>query len=192
MNFGIPKQRGVGKKEFHANIPVMRMTAAGEKGTARKFVFNSKAAEMLGLDKEIEGNHYVSISFDSGLYIANTTGMEVEQYRVTTGKPHSFSNKKLYQYILKNIEGLSEDVTNDFVLSNAPNVESSVDVYSLSLLQAGEEYTEQVVIEEPNAEQVSNIEESNEDADFEDIPQVDGSTLEEEEEKLESTDVQWD
>lgn len=166
MNFGIPKQR-VRKEEFHSNQPVMRMTVAGDKGTARKFMFNSLASEMLGLNDEVEGNHQVSLSFDNGLYIANTTGTDVEQYKITLGKPHSFSNKKLHDYIMKTVEGLNTEDTNDFLLANAPNVESSLNVLSLTLLQSGEEYTEVIGINEPYIVE-GLVEESNESADMED------------------------
>lgn len=152
MNFGIPKSRGANRKnDFHPNVPAIRMVALTAEGVSRKFLLNSKAAEMLGISKQGKGEdpYYVSLSFDGGIYIVNSTGIaDVEQYRITKNTPYSFSNKRLYEYFLKNIEGLTEGVDNDFALSLAPNVGGEdVTAYQMSLLQSGEEYTEKVVVD---------------------------------------------
>jgi hypothetical protein len=117
MDFGIPKQRRR-KVEFHEDQPVVRMLAVSEEGQRSKFVMNTKAAEMLGLGTGAEEK--VSISFDGGLYLANTTGMDVEQYRVTKNKPYAFSNSKLREYMIKSLD---LDTTNDidFILDAIDN-----------------------------------------------------------------------
>jgi len=158
MNFGTPKLRRR-KDEFHPNVPAMRMMPVGEQRTARKFVFNTKAAELLGLKKPAEGEGplYVSVSFDNGIHIVNTTGVEgVEQYRVTANKPYSFSNKRLHVYFGKNVEGVDETQTNDFLLSADPNVGGDMNAFSISLLQAGDSYTEAVSVDTPAEEESNN------------------------------------
>jgi cytochrome c biogenesis protein ResB len=112
MNFGIPKKRRR-KVEFHSELPVMRVLAVVDGKNSRKFVFNTKAAEMLGFGEEMDEK--VSLSFEDGLYVANTTTLETEQYRVTTNKPYSFSNKKVHGYLVEN--GLDTTVNTDYVLT---------------------------------------------------------------------------
>lgn len=136
MDFGIPKQRRK-KVEFHSELPVLRVLAVVAGKNSRKFVFNSKAADMLGFG--VEKEERVSLSFENGLYVANTTTLETEQYRVTTNKPYSFSNKKVHEYLVKN--GLDITIDTDYVLTNV-SADMGVDyqVAELSELMEGDSH----------------------------------------------------
>lgn len=150
MDFGIPKQRRK-KVEFHADQPVVRMLAVTEEGQRSKFVMNTKAAEMLGFGEE--GDEKVSISFDGGLYIANTTDTDVEQYNVTKNKPHAFSNTKLRNYMIKHLE-LDASVDVDFLLERVPS-ETGMNI--ASMIHMSTEEVDEVVTINTEVEEIPEV-----------------------------------
>jgi hypothetical protein len=135
LNFGVPSQRAR-KEEKYPNQAVVTMTAYKGKGTAKKFEFNKKACEALFLEDGSE----VSISFHEGnILIVNTTGQEVENYKVTKGNPRSFSNAKVYEYFTKFLS-LSNDVENEFSLEALQETHNNMHIFKLSLMNAEEEF----------------------------------------------------
>ena len=101
INWGIPNA-GRTKKEEQFNTPVVTMSAIIKDGAGRKFSFNKAAAEALGLVKPDENNaSYVSFGFNGNdLYCKSS----ITEGNFKTNKSFSFSDKKMFEYIVKSKE----------------------------------------------------------------------------------------
>lgn len=101
INWGIPNA-GKTKKAEQFNTPVVTMSAIIKNGAGRKFSFNNAAVEALGLVKPDENNaSYVSFGFNGNdLYCRSS----ITEGNFKTNKSFSFSDKKMFEYIVKSKE----------------------------------------------------------------------------------------
>jgi len=127
IRFGIPKiEKPVNPLD---KIPVLTMELVENKGFNRRFMLNSKAIEVLGINP---GDDSVSFAFDDvnkKVYIAKLTGED----SVLVGKNKAFSNKKYYEYIAK-MKSLISDYNNYFELVNPIDI-SGITAYELVHIQ---------------------------------------------------------
>ena len=128
MEFGIPKVREK-KIEKYENIGVLTFLPTGDR-LGRKVVFNNKAIEMLGIN-EVDNN--ISFSFSgTDVYIVNTSGCG-NCASLSVGKlSKSFSDKKHYNYIKKDIFNIDDSEELELILTETENEFHGRKVYLLS------------------------------------------------------------
>lgn len=149
FTFGIPPQRQR-REEKYPDKAVVTMAVHPEKHGAFKFRFNKATVAELNLDFEGEKRPVVSFGFnDNKVYIANTTGQEVQAYEVSKNNC-GVSSRPIYKFTEKYLN-LDTTVENEFELIDASNVQEGL--YELRpLVQATEEATVVDAIEEDNQE----------------------------------------
>lgn len=157
IDWGVPVQRTRKQEKF--NNPVVTMSAVKE-GGARKFTFNTAAAELLGLVKPGEGLGESFVTFGkvgaTGQVAIMSATEENPQYNMhKTNKSYAFSNKKVYEWIASLLD-LDTTVENYLHIAKAEEgshflVERvTVDVENLDTISLAEVLPE----EESNSEPV--------------------------------------
>lgn len=147
--FGKPLERGASKEKYE--FPVLTMEAWRGKGTAKRFALNKAASELLVGESASVG----FVFQEEAIYLANTTDTNAkESYEVTKGTPRTFSNAKIYDYIVKTLE-LDNSVDNEFNLEQLNDtLYNNYPVLSVSLLS----HETQVIEEEIVAHVESDVE----------------------------------
>lgn len=138
MNFGVPNLRAVKQVEKYSTLGVITLEPTGHK-KGRKFVFNKKALEMLGLSirqfadaklEQVEGAS-IAFSFDmETIMIANTTGLtNIKEVLLT--KEGSITNKDYYEYI-KRLLNKEESDEVELFMEETSNVFNGQKVFKLT------------------------------------------------------------
>lgn len=181
VNWGIPTLRK--RKEEKYVTPVVAMSSLSIKGAGRKFSFNRAAQKAMGMDSEKEQSILVGFDAEGGVYFKVVDGESTNGYRLTqTG---SFSNKKVYEFIAKNLE-LDTEVENEFAISSLPN-----GTFRMEDLDGAEVAPEEVdEVEGPTEEPTMEVEEEIENVEeVEEIEEV--SVIEDEEDDTAVNGEEW-
>ena len=167
MEFGVPNQRKK-KEEKYPNEGVLTFCKLGKKGSGRKIEFNTKAAELLGLDDK---DAYVVFSFSNGISIGNgeQAGIPKEhRIKVTKNTPRRISDKRTYEYIVK-LEDLDTDNDNEYVLASRLD-DGGITMFSL--VPYGKHIITTQVSQAPTDESVNLS-----DVDYTEMPQGTGNVF---------------
>ena len=125
LKFGVPKREINKKEELFPNNSVIKMVAWEGKGFGKKLEFNFKAVELLKL---IPGISNVNFAFDDEEKTAYVGKQDGEDSK-TLAKNKSISDKKIYDYIVKNYN-LDETVDNYLSLTDMIDL-AGVKIYKL-------------------------------------------------------------
>lgn len=127
LKFGVPSQRAR-KTEKYPETAVVTMLAYKGKGTSKKFEFNKKAEEVLGLTE----GACIAVSYNEGkVLFVNATGQDIESYKLTKNSPKTFSNAKVHDYT-KTFLGVDDSVDNEFKLEDIGAEYNNYPVFSLA------------------------------------------------------------
>lgn len=147
MQFGIPSKKSSRKaNEKFPNDAVLTISAANtEEGSkkSRPMILNSKAEEVLGLDKKAEVAFTFNVDEDgnsTGVFILNADVTEVpdrHKLRVTKSSPRKINDKKTVNY-LADILKLDNSVENNFYLNKVVNSDQEFEYFEVSLVKEGE------------------------------------------------------
>jgi len=96
IEFGIPKKR-VKSQEFREDVACLRVEEDRGEGKYKRFLINSLGMDMLG----ITPGESVAIGFKEGsIYLAKVDETHPHSYKTTLGKPYSFADGKMHNYIV--------------------------------------------------------------------------------------------
>lgn len=96
IEFGIPKKR-VKSQEFREDVACLRIEEDRGEGKYKRFLINSLGMDMLG----ITPGESVAIGFKEGsIYLAKVDESHPHSYKTTLGKPYSFADGKMHNYIV--------------------------------------------------------------------------------------------
>lgn len=112
IKFGVPLKRNK-RKEFNEITPSLRIEASRGEGTSKRIFINTLGLKLIN----VEPGSNVMIGFiDEDAFITGAESTDVNSYRVTNNKDHSFSNSKMYDHLVNTYFNGDDSIHHDIEL----------------------------------------------------------------------------